>query len=329
MSETERLRQLLSLTQSRLEETERELFEASAKYAALMEQLPAAIYIDEPDANGETLYISPHVEQVLGLTPDEYKASAAEWDKMIHPDDRERIHREYAAFLECGEFATGDYRYTRPDGSTVWIHDRSHMVLDADGAPLFVQGVMFDVTEQKENELRLAHLAYHDALTGLPNRAMFAEHLDLALARAARRNLAVAVLFVDLDDFKGVNDNFGHSVGDEVLKVVAERLTRATRATDLVARQSGDEFLILMADLETDNGDAAAREAVTIVEGRISEIFAEALLLGGHEVSPRASTGSAVYPFDGEGQRDLLRHADTEMYERKRHTAKQNGRMVG
>ncbi|MEP7060646.1 MAG: sensor domain-containing diguanylate cyclase [Actinomycetota bacterium] len=329
MPENEELRQRLSQVQARLVETERELFEASAKYAALMEQLPAAIYIDEPDPNGKTLYVSPHVQQVLGLTPDEYMALAAEWGRMIHPDDRARVNEEYEAFLANGDFATGDYRYLRPDGSVVWIHDRSHLVLDADGKPLFVQGVMFDVTEQKENELRLAHLAYHDALTGLPNRAMFAEHLDLALARASRRDLAVAVLFVDLDDFKAINDSFGHSIGDEVLKVAAERLTRATRATDLVARQSGDEFLILMADLESTEDGQTARDAVGIVEQRISEIFAETLLLGGHEVSPRASTGSAVYPFDGDGQRDLLRHADSEMYERKRDAANQSGRMVG
>ncbi|MEA2550690.1 MAG: hypothetical protein QOE25_459, partial [Actinomycetota bacterium] len=154
-------------------------------------------------------------------------------------------------------------------------------------------------------------------------------HADTVMYERKRRNLAVAVLFVDLDDFKDVNDTFGHSVGDEVLKVVAERLTRATRATDMVARQSGDEFLVLMADLETEHEGTVAREAVAIVEGRIAEIFAETLVLGGHEVTPCASTGSAVYPYDGDGHRDLLRHADTVMYERKRRTAKAKGRMAG
>lgn len=324
--ETDEPRSLLARAEERLQAVERRLFESDAKYQALLEQLPAAIYVDEADPDGRTLFISPHVEKILGITPQEYMEGAAEWDQMVHPDDRERIRTEYEAFLKDGDFATGDYRFVRPDGTTVWIHDRSHMVLGMDGEPLFVQGVMFDITEQKENELRLAHLAYHDALTGLPNRAMFTEHLELALARAQRKGLAVAVLFVDLDDFKGVNDAYGHAVGDEVLKVVAERLVRATRTTDLVARQSGDEFLVLMADLEGDQEGLDPREAVRVVERRISEVFADPVLLSGYELTLVASTGSAIFPFDGDGQRDLLRHADTEMYERKRERA---GRLAG
>ena len=312
------LRLALEESRTRLAAVQAQLFESEAKYTALLEELPAAIYIDEPDANGKTLFISPNVEQVLGVTAEQYMAGAAEWDQMVHPDDRARIRAEYEAFLLSGEFATGDYRFIRPDGSTVWIHDRSHMVHGIDGKQAFVQGVMFDITEQKELESRLAHLAYHDVLTDLPNRAMFGEHLELSLARAERRGLGVAVLFVDLDDFKGVNDSFGHTVGDELLKVVGARLVRATRATDLVARQSGDEFLILMSDLETGVDGATAREAVEIVLGRIAGAFADPALLSGHEVSASASAGFAIYPYDGRSERDLLRQADARMYERKR-----------
>lgn len=103
----------------RLAAVEAQLFESEAKYTALLEELPAAIYIDEPDPNGKTLFISPNVEQVLGVTPEQYMAGAAEWDQMVHPDDRARIRAEYEAFLLSGEFATGDYRFMRPDGSTV------------------------------------------------------------------------------------------------------------------------------------------------------------------------------------------------------------------
>ena len=315
---SEDLRSALERCRVQLAAVEARLFDSEAKYTALLEDLPAAIYIDEPDPNGKTLFISPNVERVLGVTPEQYIAGAAEWDEMVHPDDRARLRAEYEAFLESGEFATGDYRYVRPDGTVVWIQDRSHMVYGVDGEKKFVQGVMFDITEQKELESRLAHMAYHDALTGLPNRAMFGEHLELSLARAERRGLSVAVLFVDLDDFKGVNDRFGHTIGDELLKEVGARLVRATRATDLVARQSGDEFLILMADLEAGDDGATALEAVQIVLDRIAQAFAHPALLSGHEVMSSASAGHAIYPYDGRSERDLVRQADAKMYGSKR-----------
>ena len=242
----------LRALEARLRDAERKLFETEAKYTNLLEQLPAAIYIDSPDPNGPTYYVSPRVRDLLGISPAEYIARAGDWDSLIHPDDRDRIEADYLSFIETGQPEGGDYRYLHADGHLVWIHDRSQIVRDGDGRVMFVQGVMFDITKQKEAELALQHMAYHDTLTGLPNRAMFEEHLDLAVARARRYDRSVAVLFMDLDGFKDVNDTMGHAAGDELLCEVSTRLRQATRDTDLVARLGGDEFLVLLADLPDD-----------------------------------------------------------------------------
>ena len=132
----------------------------------------------------------------------------------------------------------------------LWFSDSAVVVHDATGKPLYVQGVMLDITTRKEAEEQIAFLAYHDKLTGLPNRVLFDELLDLSLARARRHGLGVSVISVDIDNFKLVNDSLGHEAGDELIVLLSERLREATRETDLVARPGGDEFLMLLADLE-------------------------------------------------------------------------------
>jgi len=302
----------------KLREAERRAFEAEAAYETLLEQVPAAIYVYSPELGGPTRSMSGHVEELLGVPAERFLAGDEIWDELIHPDDRERCWADYESFLRTGHPESGEYRYVRPDGRIVWVHDRSAMVRGADGEPLLVQGVMFDITATKEAELRMTHLAYHDALTGLPNRAMFQEHLELALARARRHDLAVAVLFLDLDAFKPINDTHGHAVGDEVLQHVSTRIRSVVRETDLVARQGGDEFLVLLADLEPGSDAERIRSVVTDARIRIGEVLMEPLELGVGALSVRASVGSAVFPFEAGDMRTLLRLADEAMYEHRR-----------
>jgi diguanylate cyclase (GGDEF)-like protein/PAS domain S-box-containing protein len=302
----------------RLREAERRAFEAEAAYETLLGQVPAAIYVYSPELGGPTRSVSGYVEELLGVPADRFLSGDEIWDELLHPDDRERAWADYESFLRTGQPEAGEYRYVRPDGRIVWIHDRSAMVRDADGAPLLVQGVMFDVTATKEAELRMRHLAYHDPLTGLPNRAMLQEHLELALARARRRDLAVAVLFLDLDAFKPINDTYGHGVGDEVLQHVATRIRDVVRETDLVARQGGDEFLVLLADLDAGPDGETARAVVADAKERIGARLAEPLRLQAGVLSIRASVGSAVFPFEAGDVRLLLRIADEAMYEHRR-----------
>jgi diguanylate cyclase (GGDEF)-like protein/PAS domain S-box-containing protein len=306
--------------EARLRDAERRLFETEAKYTNLLEQLPAAIYIDSPEPNGPTYYVSPRIRDLLGVSPAEYIARAGDWDSFIHPDDRDRIEADYRSFLDHGAPEGGDYRYLHADGHIVWIHDRSQLVRDGEGRPMFVQGVMFDITAQKEAELSLQHMAYHDTLTGLPNRAMFEEHLDLAVARARRYDRSVAVLFMDLDGFKDVNDSMGHAAGDELLCIVASRLREATRDTDLVARLGGDEFLVLLADLPDDRG-ASPDAVVQAVADRVGVAVAKPAPLRGRTVEITISVGSSVFPFEARDVEDLMSRADAAMYAHKRRGA--------
>ena len=297
---------------------ERGKYEAEAKYEALMGQLPAAIYVYSPELDGPTFNMSPYIEELLGVPPEVFTEDEEVWDRLIHPEDRDRARIEYEWFLKTGQPEAGEYRYVRPDGRIVWVRDHSSMIRDETGAPLFIQGVMTDITPTKEAQLRMQHLAFHDPLTGLPNRAMFEQHLSLALARARRDDLGVAVLFLDLDAFKPVNDTHGHATGDEVLRQLAARLRSAVRETDLVARQGGDEFLVLIADLPIGAEAVDALAAVRKVNDRIAETMAEPFRLRAGELSLRASIGCALFPLDGSEEQDLLRGADEAMYEHKR-----------
>ena len=169
-----------------------------------------------------------------------------------------------------------------------------------------------DVTERRAAERQVAHLAYHDRLTGLPNRTLLEEHLAMAVALASRQEESLALLFLDLDNFKLVNDSFGHTAGDELLREVAGRLREVTRASDVLARQGGDEFLLLITDLgEHPPATAAA------VAGKLASALAEPFELGGSEFQVDASIGVSIYPRDATDGESLLRHADAAMYQAK------------
>ena len=233
---------------------------------------------------------------------------------MVHPDDRATAEAESDAFLAGHGGDLTDYRMVRPDGRIVWIRDRAFAHRDEEGRVIWEQGILFDVTELKDAEARIAHMAFHDGLTGLANRQLFEETLELALERARRDRSIVAVLFLDLDNFKQVNDTFGHHAGDLLLTEVAQRLRDSTRGTDLVARQGGDEFLILLADLET----TGATATLSTLAGRIQHSLAEPFRLYGVDLAPSASIGISQFPNDAYDAETLLKNADIVMYRAKR-----------
>jgi diguanylate cyclase (GGDEF)-like protein/PAS domain S-box-containing protein len=302
--------------------SERALSEAEHRYRTLVEQLPLAIYIDALDEAGTSLYTSPQNEVITGRPHAEWQADPELIWKAIHEDDRRRVLDGFEAARLGGTTFTSEYRIVRPDGTMVWVHDECVIVRDAAGNALYRQGYLLDITQRKEAEERLGHLAYHDSLTGLPNRDLFSEHLEVALARADRGQ-GVAVLYVDLDDFKLVNDSLGHGAGDELLVEVAHRLRSAVRSGDIVARQGGDEFLILVADLDVVPGGAGG-DIAEIARG-VAENLREALTapfdLAGTEVYCSGSVGISLYPVDAIDAESLLKHADTAMYR-----AKESGR---
>src|SRR5207302_6437197 len=170
-----------------------------------------------------------------------------------------------------------------------------------------------ELRQRKQAEAKQARLPFHDRLTDLPNRAMFEEILELALARARRYDQAVAVLYLDLDNFKLINDSLGHNAGDEMLRLLAGRLRRVVRDSDAVARQGGDEFLLLLADLDGGGPHDDASDAVTRAETLVSRIrgeLARPFRFNGTEVYVSASIGIAVFPFHAADARTLLRYAD-------------------
>ena len=296
----------------RLRDAEVARMAVEARYKSLIEQIPAVVYADE--GGQETTYVSPQIESILGVSADAYQQDPEMWMRMIHPDDRATVQAESDAFLTGRGGDLGDYRMVRPDGTIVWIRDRAYAVRDDDGRVLWEHGILFDVTELKEAEARIAHMAFHDALTGLANRALFEESLALAIGRAQRAELWVAVLFLDLDNFKQVNDNLGHHCGDELLRQLADRLRESTREADLVARQGGDEFLLLLSDLEA----ADAREAAEGVAVRVERSMADPFAIGEREVESHGSIGISLYPADATDAAGLMQFADAAMYRAKR-----------
>jgi diguanylate cyclase (GGDEF)-like protein/PAS domain S-box-containing protein len=290
-----------------LEERETLLRDTEAKYRTLVERLPAIAYTCVPTTEGEWLYISPQVESIVGFTPQEVRDQGL-WGTQLHPDDRDRVYREEEWSRERGLPFDCVYRLIARDGHEVWIQDRAVVIRNEAGEPVVLQGVMSDITAQKVLEERLHHQAFHDGLTGLANRALFVDRTAHALARRERHHGPLAVLFMDLDDFKTINDSLGHSVGDELLRQVAERVNKCLRESDTAARLSGDEFAVLL--------ESADEREATVVAIKLIEALQEPFSLSGRPVNTYASIGIATASDTGDVG-ELLRNADAAMYAAK------------
>ena len=216
--------------------------------------------------------------------------------------------------IAVGELWAGEFVVQRKDGSVFPAFVTDSPVCDDDGVPIGMIGVSVDISERKQLEQRLLHQAFHDALTGLPNRNLFLDRTRHALSLSRRNDQAVAVLFLDLDNFKIVNDSLGHDVGDQLLVTVAERILGCLREGDTAARLGGDEFAVLLENLDTAG-------AAAVVAQRLLEALRSPLNLGGHEMFVTPSIGIAIGTASAELAENLLRDADVAMY-----TAKRNGR---
>ena len=306
-----------------LKQAESQLRLSESQFQGLVEHLPAVIYVDPPDQNSPTIYVSPRIRDILGVTPEEYLTDPYYWRNHLHPEDRERAEGEYDSFIKTGAPETSDYRMLKPDGTVVWVSDRAMTILDEQGDPFMVQGMLFDVTDQKVAEEQIAHLSHHDRLTGLSNRAMFEEMLEISLARARRYDMAVAVLTIDLDDFKLVNNSLGHAAGDELLRQLAIRLRDTTSDTDLVARQGGDEFLIAITDIQGSSHIPGPDMDAALIAGESTVLSIQRALeapfsVSGTEAYVTASMGLSFFPGHAADALTLLKHADSAMYRAKK-----------
>ena len=298
-----------------LERRTRQVEEAGSRLQVLVEHVPAAVYIDLADPEvtdgGRLAYMSPQITGILGYRPDELVNDPELWPSRIHPEDRGAAIAAYEAHWRTGEPLRAEYRMLARDGHEVWVRDEAYgMPDDEQSGRQMSQGLLIDITDRKRLESKLIHDALHDPLTGLANRVLLRDHLERTLARHGRTPGTVALLFVDLDDFKRINDSFGHAAGDQILVQIASRLAEAVRGDDVVGRQSGDEFAVLLDRVHDD------AEAVGAAE-RILRELRRPILLGASSIVVGGSIGIALADGPGTTAEDLLTQADAAMYAAK------------
>ncbi|MBI4990059.1 MAG: EAL domain-containing protein [Rhodocyclales bacterium] len=264
----------------------------------------------EWDMHTQTLQWSEETYRILGFEPYEVEPKTELAMERTHPDDRAALKARLDDVVS-GEALSSelDYRVLLPGGDIRWVHVKVEMEYH-DTGPLRMTGVLQDISERRAYETRLAEVASHDNLTGLPNRNLLNDRLGQALAHARRHDGLVAVGFVDLDRFKVINDTLGHDAGDELLKEIARRLSGCLRGCDTVARQGGDEFVVVLTDL-------ARPEDASIVAQKLLDALSPPMTLNGREIVPGASLGFAIFPQDGDTLQALLMAADKAMYSAK------------
>ena len=229
---------------------------------------------------------------------------------MVHPEDRERYLAAGRDALASGEPYAAEFRVVTRDGEVRWIAAHGSVLRLPEGAPAKMIGVSQDITERKRQEEEIRFLAYHDTLTGLPNRRLLDDRMRQAVYLAQRRDAKVAALLIDLDDFKQVNDALGHRAGDAVLREVAQRLSACMRKSDTLARHGGDEFVALLQDLQRESDcQFVAEKALRALEPEFR--------IEGRRFSIGASIGISIYPSDAGDGETLLRNADVAMYRAK------------
>jgi len=266
------------------------------------------------DLRSREIYFSPRWQEMLGDDNREKRGGPQDWLARVHPEDREALGMEIVAHLEglTPRFES-EHRMRHRDGSYRWMSCRGLAVRDEAGRATRFAGFQTDVTERKCREAQLVHEALHDALTGLPNRALFLDRLGRSVERVKRHTgHAFAALVVDLDRFNLVNEGLGPAVGDRLLQEVARRVAGCLRPEDTVARVGGDEFAVLLEEVQDKAG--AAR-----VAGRIQEELRRAFDLGGQEIFTSASIGIAMSLAGYPRPEDVLRDADTAMSRAKSH----------
>ena len=298
-----------------LEQTARQVEEAGSRLQVLVEHVPAAVYIDMADSDvsdgGRLAYMSPQITGILGYRPEEFVNDPELWPSRVHPDDRAAAIAAYEEHWRNGLPLRAEYRMFAKDGTELWVRDEAYaMPDDTQSGREVSQGLLIDVTDRKRLESKLIHDALHDPLTGLANRVLFRDHLERALARQGRSPGTVALLFVDLDDFKRINDTYGHAAGDQILAQVAERLVSAVRADDVVARQSGDEFAILLDRVGSDDEGLVAAD-------RILGELRRPIMLGGRSIVVGGSIGVALAAEHDPSAEELITQADAAMYAAK------------
>lgn len=288
------------------------MLEAVRRYSSIFEHATEGIFQTTPE--GRYLGANPALAHMYGHnSPEELIKHLHDIQNQLYVsptrrDDFVRMMHEQGLVLN---FESQVYRL---DGNIIWISENARAVKNSNGSVQFYEGTVVDITERRQHVAELEHQATHDSLTGLPNRSVLRDRIEQAISKAKRTDDQVAVVFVDLDHFKLINDSLGHHIGDRLLLEVSDRLTTCVRSHDSVVRQGGDEFVLVLTEQHGDN------EILAIVS-RLLESVSQPWMNDGQEYGLSCSIGISCYPQDGDDSDTLLRCADAAMYK-----AKESGR---
>lgn len=292
-----------------LKKIEHALETSEARFRALTESAMDIVTII--DAEGIIQYQSPSVKHLLGFDPEQMVGLKP--FEMVHRDDVGALKQSFESLLRRGPGAQTEkpieFRIRNRDGNWRTLESMGKNNLDNPS----IRGLIVntrDVSDRLAIQQRMQHLAYHDSLTGLPNRSLLQDRVAQALSRAGRTKKNLAVMFIDIDNFKNINDTLGHDVGDELLREIAKRLTRSVRQHDTIARQGGDEFIVLLEELDGQSG-------ATRIAQKILDALRTVFVVGGMEQHVSGSIGLALFPQDGHDPQTLLKNADTAMFHGK------------
>ena len=287
-------------------QAEEALRASEGRFQALTES--AMDIVSVLDREGRILYQSPSVRHLLGFDPQDM-IGLSKFD-MVHPDDAELMRASFRELVEKGTLDKPvEFRVRASSGEWRNLEAIGKNCLDIPAVGGIILNVR-DVTDRRAIEARIQHLAFHDALTGLPNRLLIQDRISQAISRAQRSAQKFAVMFIDIDNFKNINDTLGHDAGDDLLRGMAERLLESVRQHDTIARQGGDEFIVLLDELEGHRG-------ATRVAQKILEALRAPFKVAGLDQHVSGSIGLALYPDDGRDAATLLKNADTAMFHGK------------
>jgi len=289
-------------------EADQALLEAERRYRSIFENAIEGVFQSTPD--GSYIAVNPALARIYGYkSPEDLIVSLRDIKHQLYvePERRTEFMKMMEQFNSVSNFESRVYRR---DGEIIWISENARAVHDDAGKLMFYEGTVEAITERKLYEAEIRHQATHDALTGLPNRTMLHNHLQRAVQNSRQKGSLTAVVFVDLDQFKFINDSLGHQVGDELLKTVAQRLVSCVRETDMVARQGGDEFVLVLQNQPDESN-------ITEVLQRILAAVARPWVVGDREFHITCSIGVSRCPTDGRDVETLLKNADSAMYKAK------------
>lgn len=295
---------------------DKELRRSEERYRLAVEGVNDGIWDwDEKDGR---LFMSKRCRLIMGFDTESENTTIEQWFETILKEDLNRFLRNFNKYIaepQKKHFWI-EYRIKTADDRIKWIRTRGMAIWDESGIPIRMAGSNTDITDQKLSDEKIHQLAYYDSMTGLPNRTLLLDRFIIAAANARRKDSMVAIYFLDLDNFKTINDTIGHSFGDQLLLRVVEKLKLKMRKSDTIARLGGDEFIMLQTNVRD-------RDEIYHLAARMLEIFRQPWVLDEREFYVTASIGISVYPNDGSDLQALMKNADAAMY-RAKETGKNN-----